>query len=90
MNILLKNKKINQEIFDRTNEFLVSNKSVSLQTTQVESKELSFGARANLCRNKISKRLFEIMEVKKSNLCFSADYNSFDQLIQVNNKPLLN
>ena len=36
-----------------------------------------------LCKNKVGKRLFEIMALKQTNLCFSADYFSFDQLIKV-------
>ena len=46
-------------------------------------KELSFEERAVLCKNVIGKKLFEIMALKKTNLCVAADYTSFDQLLQV-------
>lgn len=34
----------------------------------------------------MAKNLFEIMTLKQSNLCFSADVESFDELLKVEKK----
>ena len=86
LNILLNSKRIDQQIFDKTVNFLNANKHVAIAQAQIQEKakeELNFEERANLCKNKMSKKLFEIMSMKKTNLCVAADYNSFDQLLQV-------
>lgn len=44
---------------------------------------MSFGSRAALSKCPISKRLFEIMEMKKSNLCLAADVNSSQSLLKL-------
>lgn len=46
-------------------------------------KELSFEKRAKLCKNNIARRLFEIMNEKKTNLCLSADIDSFEKLLKI-------
>lgn len=46
-------------------------------------KQLDFEARAKLCKNKVGKKLFEIMSLKQTNLCVAVDFHSFDQLIKV-------
>jgi len=45
--------------------------------------ELDFKARANLCKNSVGKKLFEIMHCKKTNLCVAADCTSFDQVLKL-------
>jgi len=47
-------------------------------------KQLEFETRAKICKNKVGKKLFEIMALKKTNLCVAVDFHSFDQLIKVN------
>jgi orotidine 5'-phosphate decarboxylase subfamily 1 len=43
---------------------------------------MSYGKRATLCTHPLSKRLFEIMETKKTNLALSADVISPEDLIR--------
>ena len=49
----------------------------------VAGQELHFGERAKLCGNAVSRRLFEVMEAKRSNLILSADLTQTQQLLQV-------
>ena len=51
----------------------------------INKKQLDFESRAALCKNKMGKKLFEIMHAKQTNLCVAADFNSFDQLLKVKN-----
>ncbi|PVD34018.1 hypothetical protein C0Q70_05280 [Pomacea canaliculata] len=44
---------------------------------------LTFGERAQLCNNAVSRRLFEVMEDKQSNLILSADITQTPQLLQL-------
>ncbi|KAK7098757.1 uridine 5'-monophosphate synthase-like [Littorina saxatilis] len=54
--------------------------------TKKAKKELSFGERAQLCSNAVSRRLFEVMEAKQSNLVLSADLTQTLQLLQLVDK----
>jgi len=84
LHVLLTNKQIGQDVYNKTLEFLEANKQVSTEKKRQQSpmKELTFDARAKLCKNKVSKQLFEIMSLKQSNLCFSADFTSFAELLK--------
>lgn len=83
LNILYNKNKIDKETFDKTNEFLEANKHVPIQETKpVVTQHLDFEARSKLSKNKIGKRLFEIMALKQTNLCVAADFNNFDQLLK--------
>ncbi|CAF0741016.1 unnamed protein product [Brachionus calyciflorus] len=83
LNILLKRNKINQEMYNKTQEFLNVNRNVSVPTKPVKEKEISFEERAEITNNKMAKKLFQIMSLKQSNLCFSADVESFDLLLKL-------
>lgn len=83
LDILFKSKKIDQETFDRTHQFLEANKYVPVKNAEPEIvKELNFEQRAALTKNGVSKKLYEIMTTKQSNLCLAADFNNFNELIK--------
>lgn len=84
LDVLFSNKKIDQSTFDKTHKFLEANKYVPVTKSieQPKTKEMSFEERSVLSNNKIAKKLFGIMATKQSNLCVSADFNSFNQLLK--------
>lgn len=43
--------------------------------------KFSYGERANLCQNPTAKKLFQLMEEKRSNLCVSADFTHAEELL---------
>ena len=45
---------------------------------------LTYAQRAQLCSHPVSKKLFTIMEEKKTNLAFSVDVTKTDQILKVN------
>ena len=47
-----------------------------------DSKQLTFTSRAQLCTNNLARKVFLLMEEKKTNLCFSADLDNFDDLVK--------
>ena len=51
-----------------------------------KKKGLTFGERAQLCTNAVSRRLFEVMESKRSNLVLSADVTQSSTLLQLVDK----
>ena len=72
--------KIDQEMAGKVREFLSANKfqpstAKPKQPTTPGSK-LGFDARAEIAANPLTKRLFEIMQKKKSNLAVSADFTT--------------
>ncbi|RNA19075.1 uridine 5 -monophosphate synthase [Brachionus plicatilis] len=81
LNILLKKNKIDHDMFQRTQDFLKENKNVP--ATFKQTMEYSFEERGELAKNPIAKKCFQIMALKQSNLCFSADVESFDQLLKL-------
>ena len=46
-------------------------------------KQISFRERAELCTNPIAKKLFQIMDEKKSNLCHNPDVTSSTKLLEI-------
>jgi len=46
-------------------------------------KKLSYLERSKLCSNALTKKLFEIMEEKKTNLCVALDYTSSEEVLKV-------
>jgi len=44
---------------------------------------MSFGERAELAKSEVAKKLFKIMDMKKSNLCLAADVTSTEELLNL-------
>jgi len=88
LEILLRNQKISQFLYDKTNDFLIEHRYIPISKTQMmqPSKELDYEGRAKLCQNKVAKKLFEIMSLKQTNLCLSADLNSLTEILKVSKK----
>jgi hypothetical protein len=89
LEILLKNHKISQFLYDKTNDFLIEHRYIPIAKTQMltdfdQSHELDYESRAKLCQNRVAKKLFEIMTLKQTNLCLSADLNSLTEILKVN------
>jgi hypothetical protein len=63
--------------------YLKSQFEIVLITNFFKSKPLDFETRSKLSKNKIGKKLFDIMSLKQTNLCLAADFNNFDQLLKV-------
>lgn len=82
LKILFNHKKIDQITFDKTNQFLETHKYIPIAEQTAPHQNLDFLARSKLTKNKVGKKLFEIMSVKQTNLCVAADFNSFDQLLK--------
>ncbi len=91
LEILLRNQKISQFLYDKTNDFLIEHRYIPISKTQAltgmqQSQELDYESRAKLCQNKVAKKLFEIMSLKQTNLCLSADLNSLTEILKVSEK----
>lgn len=92
LEVLNRNGKIAKDVYENTLSFLEKNSCISLskdnaQSTtkqQQQQHELDFSERASLSKNKLAKQLFEIITQKQTNLCLSADFTQFDQLLKVN------
>lgn len=55
----------------------------TIKEPEIERVALSYEKRANLANNSISKKLFEIMAVKQTNLCLSADLSVSRDIIEL-------
>ncbi|KAL9646969.1 hypothetical protein ABK040_013827 [Willaertia magna] len=53
------------------------------QKSETKKKELTYGERAKLTKSPFSKKLFELMEQKQSNLCIAADVTSKEDLLKL-------
>ncbi|KAK7500416.1 hypothetical protein BaRGS_00008323 [Batillaria attramentaria] len=92
--------KLDEDMVKRVTDFIAANRfspngntsAVSQSVGDGQSPEkrtkkgLSFGERAQLCSNAVSRRLFEVMETKGSNLVLSADVTQSLQLLQLVDK----
>jgi len=71
--------KIEKTIVDEVLTWLENNQT----TKTTKKKPLTFSERAALTNNPVAKRLFKIMETKKTNLCFSADVKTLEEVKQL-------
>ena len=91
LDMLLKKQKISQFLYDTTNDFLNKHRNIPISKSKAlsempKSQELDYESRAKLCQNKVAKKLFEIMSLKQTNLCLSADLNSLTEILKVSKK----
>lgn len=88
MDILVKHKRIKQEVADNVKDF-VRNSQVEIKSPVPSSPlpsaspRLPYGVRATSARNPFSRRLLELMERKKSNVCLSADVTTCAELLNL-------
>jgi len=79
--------KVDEEMARKVREFLSANKfqpsSVTPKQPTTPGSKLSFEARAQIAGNPLTKRLFEIMHKKKTNLAVSADFTACDDVLSL-------
>ena len=75
LNCLKDDSKIDYNTFNKIKEYI----------NKHDSRNFSFEARKTLTTNTLTKKIFTIMETKKTNLCFSADIKNPDKLLSVLN-----
>ncbi|KAM9225105.1 uridine 5'-monophosphate synthase [Dugong dugon] len=90
LEILEQQKKIDAEMvrrvkkFIQENVFVAANPNSSLSSVTKASRELSFGARAELPRiHTVASKLLRLMQKKETNLCLSADVSEASELLQL-------
>lgn len=91
LNVLLKLEKIDETMYKRVHTFIDSNqfnpstKPLPNNLTAKTKPVLSYKERMVKMTNPIAKRIFEIMDRKETNLCFSADVTSCAELLVLAN-----
>ena len=88
LDVLLKRKFIKEEDCDKVQKFLKDNnfdpkKTDEKPDLQKKEKLLTYGNRAQIVSNSITKRLFEIIELKKTNLAFSVDITNASEVLRL-------
>ena len=76
INCLNSNNKIDFAEYSKIKEYFITPTTASL----------SFNERKNLTQNTLSKKIFALMELKKTNLCFSADITDPTKLLNIINQ----
>ena len=86
LDVLLAKGKVDQEMAGKVSEFLSTNKFKPASVAKVAAtpgSKLSFEARAQIAANPLTKKLFEVMHNKKSNLAVSVDFTSCDKVLSL-------
>ena len=89
LDVLLAKGKVDQEMAGKVSEFLSTNKFKPASVAKVPAtpgSKLSFEARAQIAANPLTKKLFEVMHNKKSNLAVSVDFTSCDKVLSLVDK----
>lgn len=84
--VLMRNGRLSREAALEVRSFLDGNKRVGVPPPAPAIVRLSLGERAAMARNPAGKRLFEVMEAKKSNLCLAADVSTAGELLDLAEK----
>ncbi|CAH2106640.1 unnamed protein product [Euphydryas editha] len=82
INILVKNKKISEQIGKDVINYL-SNVQAPKSAPELERVLLPYEKRAKLATNAVAKQLFDIMAIKKTNLCLSVDLTSSTKILDL-------
>ena len=87
LDVLLARGKVDQEMAVKVHEFLSANKfqpsPAAAKTPETPGSKLSFEARAKIAANPLTRKLFEIMHRKKSNLAVSADFTTCAEVLSL-------
>ncbi|XP_057860790.2 uridine 5'-monophosphate synthase isoform X4 [Cryptomeria japonica] len=84
VSVLVKNGKLSLEVAESVSKFLGENQTmVPSSVPNVVRKRISYGERALLAQNPTGKRLFELMERKKTNLSLAADVSTAQELLSI-------
>lgn len=92
LNILLKHKKIEESTVKAVAKYIAacqirSDGSFMKTSTKVVNDlnriNMSYGSRAGLAKNEVAKSLFEIMEMKKTNLCLAVDLTKSEEILNM-------
>ncbi|ELU01511.1 hypothetical protein CAPTEDRAFT_222872 [Capitella teleta] len=85
MLILLEAGKVDQKMVNQVQKFITENNTFNPEAKPAEEvkKVLTYVERAAQCTHPLSKRLFSIMQEKRTNLALSADVNTAAELIQM-------
>lgn len=79
--------KVDQEMAGKVRAFLSANKfqpsSVTPKPPKAPGRKLSFEARAQVASHPLTKRLFQIMQEKKSNLAVSVDFTTCGEVLSL-------
>ncbi|KAG0502767.1 hypothetical protein HPP92_002839 [Vanilla planifolia] len=88
VDVLVKSGKLSVEMAGDVKAFLNGNRQVGIPApvSTPKSVRVSFGERAAKAKNPAGKRLFEVMETKKSNLCLAADVSTAKELLDIADK----
>ncbi|KAK8957579.1 Uridine 5'-monophosphate synthase [Platanthera zijinensis] len=87
--VLVRNGRLSNETAAEVRSFLDSNKRVGIPAAPATAStvvRVSFAERAAMAKNPTGKRLFEVMERKKSNLCLAADVSTAEELLDLAEK----
>jgi uridine monophosphate synthetase len=85
LNLLKKSHRISQETIDMIRVSGDQTKKIVAPENPQKNVALTYGQRATYCTNPIAQRLLTIMEMKKTNLVFSADVTNKAKLLQLAN-----
>lgn len=87
LDVLLAKEKVDQEMAAKVREFLSTNKfqpSVAIpKAAATPGSKLNFEARAQIATNPVTRKLFEIMHKKRSNLAVSVDFTTCGEVLNL-------
>jgi len=87
LDVLLKHNKITNDVFDQVKNFITNNQFQALPKPPADIKPpkcvLSYTERRDLTNNSIAKKVFDTMEKKGTNLCFSVDVTSSREMLRL-------
>lgn len=90
LDVLLKHNKIQTPVYEQVKHFIATNQfqplpkpPADLKPPQTARTALPYKKRRDLTNNSIAKRVFEIMERKETNLCFSVDVRTCSEVLKL-------